>query len=58
MTINEFTACFSDCRIQGEPEISREKAELEAFQRLDADKSETLTNEEFSLQFAATHEEL
>ena len=59
LTVNEFTACLSDCtRIQGEPEITRENAELAAFQRLDLDKSETLSSEEFSLKFPEDHDEL
>ena len=47
----EFSACFSDCMLQGEPWDSHQTAEKNVFTKLDSNGSNSLTVEEFRLIF-------
>ena len=55
---DEFSACLANCRVQGEPFVSKAEALAGMFSRLDTDKNGLLDKNEFTMRLPEDHDEL
>ena len=58
VTLEEFSSCLADCRIQGEPWVTNSEAAAEMFEELDNDENKQLDIIEFTMRLPEDHDEL